>query len=239
VRVKLQRGQLLQIRRRHLGYRITLAYELLLVVLMPAAGQISWLLSLLLILLALELMVFISRFSMLQRSKPLIYGLGCLAMVLELIWHFSLVWNLNLGRVLAIPHLIVWIAFIWVSVIRKISSLIREPFVTFSVVLGAVSGYLSIGIAGGLSLTALWVLQPEAFVAAALPAPPTGMDPTLGMGPALMVASFGLLTTVGTTVLNSANLTAQMIANMITIAGQLYIAILIGLILGRVNQRAM
>ena len=237
--VKLQPEQLVQIRRRHLGYRITLAYELLLVVLMPAAGHISWLLSFLLIFLALELMIFISRFSMLQRTKPLIYGLGCLAMLLELIWHASLVWDLHLGRVLAIPHLIVWIAFIWVSLIRKISSLVREPFVTLSVVLGAVSGYLSIGIAGGVTLTALWVLQPQAFVAAALPTPSAGMDPTLGMGPALMVASFSLLTTVGTEVLNSANLTAQMIANLITIAGQLYVAVLIGLILGRVNQRTV
>jgi len=65
------------------------------------------------------------------------------------------------------------------------------------------------------------------------------MDPTLGMGPALMVASFSLLTTVGTEVLNSANLTAQLIANLITIAGQLYVAVLIGLILGRVNQRTV
>jgi hypothetical protein len=44
---------------------------------------------------------------------------------------------------------------------------------------------------------------------------------------------------VGTEVLNSANLTAQLIANLITIAGQLYVAVLIGLILGRVNQRTV
>jgi hypothetical protein len=52
-----------------------------------------------------------------------------------------------------------------------------------------------------------------------------------------MAASFGLLTTVGTSVLTSSNVTVQVIANVITIAGQLYVAILIALILGRVQKR--
>jgi hypothetical protein len=46
-----------------------------------------------------------------------------------------------------------------------------------------------------------------------------------------------LLTTVGTTVLTPSNINAQVIANVITISGQLYVAILIALILGRAQKR--
>jgi hypothetical protein len=132
---------------------------------------------------------------------------------------------------------VVWVLFLLVTVVRKVKSLIREPFVTTSVVLGAASGYLTVGIAGGVLLTAMWVLQPSAFVASALPAMSAGAVASVAVAPALMAASFGLLTTVGTSVLTPSNVTVQVIANVITIAGQLYVAILIALILGRVQKR--
>jgi hypothetical protein len=40
-------------------------------------------------------------------------------------------------------------------------------------------------------------------------------------------------------VLRSSDVTVQVLANLITISGQLYVAILIGLILGRVHHRAV
>jgi hypothetical protein len=54
-----------------------------------------------------------------------------------------------------------------------------------------------------------------------------------------MAASFGLLTTVGTAVLSPASVTAQVMATVITVAGQLYVAILIALILSRVHRRLL
>jgi hypothetical protein len=62
---------------------------------------------------------------------------------------------------------------------------------------------------------------------------------SVSMAPALMAASFGLLTTVGTSVLTPSNINAQVIANVITISGQLYVAILIALILGRAQKRLL
>jgi hypothetical protein len=156
---------------------------------------------------------------------------------MEVIWHAALFWSPSLGRALTTPHVVVWVLFLLVAVVRKVKSLIREPFVTTSVVLGAASGYLTVGIAGGVLLTAMWVLQPSAFVASALPAMSAGAVASVAVAPALMAASFGLLTTVGTSVLTPSNVTVQVIANVITIAGQLYVAILIALILGRVQKR--
>ena len=241
--MRLTRQGLLQIRHRHFGYRITLAVELLLLALLPLAQRVPWLLSLLLSLLAMVLVGTVSRYSPLRSTRPLIYGLGALAVLLELIWHGALLWAPALGRWLTLPHVTVWVLFLLVAVLRKVRTLIREPFVTISVVLGAASGYLLVGIAGGVLLTALWVLHPAGFAATALPPQLPGVvhsvDNTLVVAPALMASAFGLLTTVGTDVLAARDVSAQVLAYAITIAGQLYVAILIGLILGRVHQRLL
>lgn len=235
--LKISREQLQRIRNRHRGYRITLVYELVLLLLLPVAQVFPLLLSMLLIGQAMVFMLFVSRFSSLRRTRPLMYGLGCTAIVLEVIWHAALIWTPAVGRVLTLPHVVVWVLFLLVAVVRKVKSLIREPYVTMSVVLGAASGYLTVGIAGGVLLTASWVLQPAAFIASALPPMTASGDASVAVAPGLMAASFGLLTTAGTSVLTPSNVTVQVIANVITIAGQLYVAILIALILGRVQKR--
>ena len=125
-------------------------------------------------LITLGLMVFVSRYSPLRHTRPLIYALGALAIGLE--------------------------------VIRKVMTLTREPFVTVSVVMGAASGYLLVGMAGGLLLTALWVLQPAAFDLTALPPEAASPGLNVAVAPALMAASFTMLTTIGTTVLQTRNL---------------------------------
>jgi hypothetical protein len=155
---------------------------------------------------------------------------------MQVVWHAALLWSPALAGQLTVPHVVVWVLFLLLTVIRKVKSLIREPFVTMSVVLGAAAGYLTVGIAGGVLLSALWVLQPSAFVLSALPPSDVALG-SLSMAPSLMAASFGLLTTVGTTVLTPSNINAQVIANVITISGQLYVAILIALILGRAQKR--
>ncbi|NDD69853.1 MAG: hypothetical protein EBZ29_10915, partial [Synechococcaceae bacterium WB9_4xC_028] len=102
--MRITREQLQRIRRRHLGYRITLVYELVLLLLLPLAQLFPPLLSLLLIGQALVFMVFVSRFSSLKGSRPVMYALGCLAIALEVIWHLALIWTPDFGRVLTMPH---------------------------------------------------------------------------------------------------------------------------------------
>ena len=169
----------------------------------------------------------------------MIYGLGGLAIALELIWHLALTAQPALGRALTIPHVIVWLVFLSLAVIRKVKTLNREPFVTVSVVMGAASGYMLVGLAGGLLLTALWVLDPSAFDLTALPAVgSTTALPNVVVAPALMAAAFTMLTTIGTTVLKTSHVAGQVVTTVITVVGQLYVAILIALILGRFRWRA-
>jgi hypothetical protein len=140
--MKLTRAELFRIRQRHRGYRITLLVQVGILLLLPLTQRLLGLLSFLLCLLAVVLLVFTSRFSPLRRSKRLIFGLGGLAISMEILWHGALILTPSLGRWLTFP---------------------REPIVTTSVVLGAASGYFTLGIAGGILLTALWVLDPSSF----------------------------------------------------------------------------
>ena len=236
--MRLTPTEITRLRLRHRGYWLTLATEVALLLLLPVAQAQIWLLAFLLILLALVLMVFVSRYSPLRKTRPLIYGLGGLAIALELVWHLSLHLWPAVGRALTIPHVIVWLVFLSLAVLRKVKTLTREPFVTVSVVMGAASGYLLVGMAGGLLLTALWVLDPAAFDLASLPAVgSTAALPNVSVAPALMAASFTMLTTIGTTVLKTSHVGGQVVTTVITVVGQLYVAILIALILGRFRWR--
>lgn len=237
--MRLTPTEITRLRLRHRGYWLTLATEVALLLLLPVAQAQIWLLAFLLILLALVLMVFVSRYSPLRKTRPLIYGLGGLAIALELVWHLSLNLWPAVGRALTIPHVIVWLVFLSLAVLRKVKTLTREPFVTVSVVMGAASGYLLVGMAGGLLLTALWVLDPAAFELTSLPAVgSTAALPNVSVAPALMAASFTMLTTIGTTVLKTSHVGGQVVTTVITVVGQLYVAILIALILGRFRWRA-
>lgn len=235
--MKLTRDDLHRIRKRHRGYRITLLVQVAILLLLPLTQRLPGLLSLLLCLLAVVLLVFTSRFSPLQRSKRLIFGLGGLAIAMEILWHGALILAPSLGRWLTFPHVLIWLLFLLTAVVRKVLTLTREPIVTPAVVLGAASGYFTLGVAGGILLTALWVLNPSSFNAAVLPAVTAGHPPVLAVAPALMVSAFGVLTAVGSGVLNPASVVAQVVATSLAITGQLYVAILIGLILGRAQRR--
>ena len=235
--------QIHRLRHRHQGYLITLGVEVLLLLLLPLAQQSGWLLSLMLVTLAGVLMNCLSRYSSLRRGRPLVYVLGTLAIVLEVVWHALSQLQAPLARPLTVPHVIVWLVFLTLVLFRKVKTLMREPFVTVPVVLGAAGGYLLVGIAGGLLLTALWVFHPAAFELSALPDPAgTSNSSLLSLGglsvaPALMAGAINLLTTVGSPVLNPRDVAAQVSSSVITVTGQLYVAILIALILGRFQQR--
>jgi hypothetical protein len=235
--MKLTRDELGRIRQRHRGYRITLLVQVGILLLLPLTQRLPGLLSILLCLLAVVLLVFTSRFSPLRRSKRLIFGLGGLAIAMEIFWHGALILAPSLGRWLTFPHVLIWLLFLLTAVVRKVLTLTREPIVTTSVVLGAASGYFTLGVAGGILLVALWVLDPLSFNAAVLPPVVAGQPPVLAVAPALMVSAFGVLTAVGGGLLNPASISAQVVATSLAITGQLYVAILIGLILGRAQRR--
>lgn len=238
--MRVSREVLQRLKRRHRGYLVVLGAQILLLLLLPVAQHKPWLLSFLMISLCCVLIGFVSRFSPLKRTKPLVYALGATAVIMEVVWHLGLRFNPPLGQWLTVPHVVVWLIFLALTLLRKVRTLINEPYVTTSVVLGAASGYLLVGIAGGILLVAISALSPLSLLVTGLPKAAVVGSASAGViadAPTLMAASFNMLTTVGTPVVNPTDVLGQVAVTVITVSGQLYVAILIALILGRYHKR--
>ncbi len=233
----------LRMRRRHRGYRVLLLVQVGFLMLLPVADRHPWMISLMLIVLSIVIVSEVSRFSPLKSRRQSFYLLGGIAIGMEILWHLLLQWRPLLGIALTVPHVIVWTAFLVLALTRMVLTLMRERYVTSAVVLGAAAGYLLIGVAGGVLLGALWVLHPSSIELIRHPLASSAQDKlellglsSLNVAPTLMSSAFNLLTTVGTPLVNLRDLSSQVVTTFITVTGQLYVAILIGLVLGRFHK---
>jgi len=227
----------LRIRRRHRGYNLMLATISLLLLLQPLAQRWPLFNPLGGITLALVMVLFLTRYSPLRARKRLFYALAIAAIASELVWLIVRETIPALSFHLGVAHLLIWTVFIGVFLLRKVRALMLEPYVTRAVVMGAASGYLMIGYLGAFLLHTLLIWQPAAFSVRQL-AP--GIDPVgapLHAFPAMVVASFGALTTTGADISQPGQVLASTACLAITVVGQLYVAVLIALILGRFHHR--
>lgn len=154
---------------------------------------------------------------------------GCTAIV-EVLWQLALRNGSQGWGHLGLLHLVFWQSLMLYLLWRLVLALIREPRFNASVVMGAAAGYLMLGYAGGIALTTLYALEPSAFL---LPPAPAGASGALLYSPHLLAGSFTALTTLGSGVINPAVLSGQTVVLLITALGQLYVAILIGSVLGK------
>ena len=241
--VRYSREFIKRLRLRHRGYIVLLIAQVSFLLLLPAAARYPALQSFLNIALSIVLLGLVSRYTQIKKLNSFFFGLGILAISLEVIWRVSLEVLPTLGHWLTLSHVFAWILFYLLSILRLIKSLIREPFVTVAVVMAAVEGYLLIGVAGGVLMTAALEMHPAAFDFNVLNSAhtlngPENISNTVNLfSPVVMAAAFNILTTVGSGIVNSGDTTSQVIVTLITVSGQLYIAILIALILGRSHSR--
>jgi hypothetical protein len=229
-------GQLARIRRRHQGYVWLLLSLWLLVMLQPLALHFPLINPAGAVWLSLGMMLNLTRHSDL-RFRRVFYSLGILAVLNEIAWVVIVVINPALGRHLSIPHLLIWVLFIGVFLLRQMRGLIREPYVTLEVVMGAAAGYLLIGYLGGFILHTVQLWEPNAFDPKLFPA---GINPALDLihtAPAMVLASFSCLTAVALPVSGKDQLLSLTSSLLIALMGQLYLAVMIGLILGRFHRR--
>ena len=229
------RWNIKRIRQRHVGYRYVLALMVLVLLAQPLAHVLPLLNCGLVILLATFLMVGLTRVSPLLNSRIPAYCLGCLAIALEIPYALMIKQNISPSFAFTFAHVVAWIAFFGLYLFRMVRALVREPYVTTSVVMGAASGYLLIGFSGGIVLDALMYLKSDSF--APLKDVYSSSDGVILRLPQMILGSFGYLTSVGNASLVPVSLEAQVICTLITIVGQLYIAIMIGLMLGRFHHR--
>jgi hypothetical protein len=226
-----------RIRRRHRGYHLLLLAICTVLLIQPLARQVPLISPVMAILMALVMMLFLTRYSPLRARRRLFYGIGIAAIASEIGWLAILITDTPLAQHLAILHLLVWGLFIGTFLLRIAKALILEPYVTLAVLMGAAAGYLLIGYLGAFLLHTLLLWQPQAFNAS-LVAP--DFDPRLHplrVFPAMVVAAFQALTTTGVSLAKPGELLPATGCLAITVAGQLYLAVLIALVLGRFHRR--
>ena len=153
-----------------------------------------------------------------------------LALLIEVIWQTALVLDPALATQLSLVHLVIWLVLMLQLLWNLINALAEEPLFNGDLLMGAAAGYLLVGFTGGIVLNSLLVLDPAAFN---LQDHGHALPDGIGHAPAMLGAAFASLTTVGSPVLKTGNLTCLTASVGITIVGQLYVAILIAGVLGK------
>lgn len=168
-------------------------------------------------------------------------GLGSLAA--QLLWVLTPV-DMKLSGV---PLLLLFTLFIGWSLKRLVGCLALEPRVSQQVVMGTLAGYLLLGISGGLLLSVLATLDPPGFMGTQI-----GDSGMPGLSEALsqrevwrldftniFYFAFVSLTTVGYGDILPVSASTKMASIALSVAGPLYIAVVMGLLISRLTQEGV
>jgi len=181
-----------------------------------------------------------ARFSAGARLKTAAYRLlAIVTLVSALIWYVTPL----LQRSTGLPLLFLMALLVVWSCQRLISNLSLEPRVNRSVLMGALAGYLLLGLAAGLLFSTLETVVPGSFVGGRtdqLPLVsgssglPGGSTPVWALDfVALNYFAFVTLTTTGYGDIHPATPQAQMMCALVAMGGTLYLALVMGLLISR------
>lgn len=229
-------------RRRHSCYRQLLAVCLLLLGCLAIPAQGNRLAGLIYNLMLLPLITGLGHPFAEHRGARLLARLyrwlGLSVLAADLLWSFGP--EMLRGR--AISLLLLWGVFALWSTLRLVHSLAQERRVNGQVLMGALAGYLMMGLTTGLVFAALESLAPGSFhfngqpISTALPAE-HGLLGALAMGrldfQRLNSFAFVSLTTTGYGDVLPVSAPAQMASVTIAVAGNFYLAVVMGLLISR------
>jgi hypothetical protein len=231
-------------RRRHRFYRHLLVLCLALMATMVLPGSGSFLIfpgyQLLTLLVAVELRG-VAGGRRIDRSYRL---LGAAAIFASLYWVLAPHHVQFTAALLAVTFSFF---YLW-TLVRLVGGLAREPRVTRMVVSGALAGYLLLGICGGLLLCVIESFQPGSFRSALDGTDPMRLGDSLAQELPLTLTwernfmrvnyfAFVSLTTVGYGDIIPVHPLAQMASLLLSIAGPLYIAVVMGVLISRITSQ--
>jgi hypothetical protein len=219
-------------------------YELLLalciVVLVSFAfPRLSWIgpLGYALIALLLTQLVMIRK-TVLTLEDRLYQLLGLAALIALLMWEVTPVrWVIS-----GVPLVLTWSVLVGWSVIRLVEQLSQERKVTAGLLMGAAAGYLLLGLTAGLVMSAVETIQPGSFE-------PLNILQESSSGPDASVLvstrafsqinyfAFICLTTVGFGDIQPVMPISRMLAVVTGIIGPLYLAVVMGVLIGRYTNQ--
>lgn len=199
-----------------------------------AFPRVTWLGSLGYALIALLLTQLVMlRKQMLSFHDRVYQALGLIALLTQLLWLLTPVqWHFS-----GIPLVLSWGLLVGWSVVRLVKRLATEQRVNTRVLMGAVAGYLLLGVTSGLVMIGLETIQPGSFEPVDLPAVElVGNTNVLQWAPVfakINYFAFICLTTVGFGDITPVHPLARMLAVTTGVIGQLYIAVVMGILIGR------
>jgi hypothetical protein len=195
-------------------------------------------------LLAIELGGALARPQRRRPADHLYRLLGLVNIAAQLLWLMAP----RELRLVGLPLLIAFTLFIAWSLERLIHCLAKERQVGGRVVAGALAGYLLLGISGGLVLSVIDTLHPGSFVSSlshhVLSLPAAMADAAAGLPVtrawdlnflSLNYFAFVSLTTVGYGDIIPVTPAAQMVSIGLSVAGPLYIAVVMGVLISRLT----
>lgn len=166
--------------------------------------------------------------------------LGVATFISQLVWSFTPLVHRGTG----LPLLLLWSLFATWSTLRLVRLLAMEMRVNGRVLMGAVAGYLMIGISAGLLLAVLETIQPGSFrmVEPSGSAVLHGQPLVLSDLPVwkldferLTYFAFATVTTVGYGDISPMTPQAQMMSVVFAIIGPIYIAVVMGVLISRLT----
>lgn len=163
-------------------------------------------------------------------SRRIYSGLGLVSVATMWLWLLTPLELINSG----VPLALSWSLLVGWSVIRLVKRFAVEPRVNDALLMGATAGYLHIGLTAGLVMSALETIQPGSFEPLVVDAVEQGS--VLAAAEAfstLNYYAFVCLTTVGFGDISPMLPLARMVSVTTSIAGPLYLAAVMGVLIGR------
>jgi len=161
-------------------------------------------------------------------------ALGAVAVAAMWLW---LITPMNL-LASGVPLALSWSVLVGWSLVRMVQSLAAHAQVTRPLLLGAIAGYLHLGLTAGLVMGAVETIQPGSFqplalTKAALAAGDLSVIESSSAFAEINYFAFVCLTTVGFGDINPTLPLARMLSVITSIAGPLYLAVVMGVLIGR------
>ena len=157
-------------------------------------------------------------------------GLGLMAVVTMWLWLLTPLELIYSGMPLALS----WSVLVGWSVIRLVTRFANTRRVTEALLMGATAGYLHIGLAAGLVMSALETIQPGSFQPLEMAnVGDTSVLANARIFSALNYYAFVCLTTVGFGDISPMLPLSRMVSVATSVAGPLYLAAVMGVLIGR------
>ena len=166
-----------------------------------------------------------------NRLYRLLGGIAVTAMWLWLLTPLELIYS-------GVPLALSWGLLVAWSIRRLITRIAREPVINESMLIGAIAGYLHLGLTAGLIMGAVETIQPGSFAPLDLATNmvQSGTVSVLSVGAVfsqITYFAFVCLTTVGFGDISPMLPVSRIISVSTSIIGPLYLAVVMGILIGR------